>query len=105
MAEFKEVFVQRARTDLSLIVSFVARKANLDIAECVGMQLIDKALSIRTLQERGRIVPEIKSATIRDIVLKTYRIVYRIRGQMVEVVPFWHTARGTPEIDSDEFST
>jgi toxin ParE1/3/4 len=105
MGEFKVVFVPRARTDLASIVSFVARKANPDIAECLGMQLIDKALSLRTLPERGRIVPELKSATIREIFFKTYRIVYRIRGQMVEVVRFWHAARGTPEIDSDEFST
>jgi len=68
------------------------------------LNLIDKALSLSTFPERGRVVPEFKDATVREIFFKTYRIVYRIRAQTVEVIRFWHAARGTPEIDSDEFS-
>jgi len=40
---------------------------------------------------------------VREIIFKSYRIVYRIRAGCVEVIRFWHAARGTPEIDSDEF--
>ena len=64
---------------------------------------IDRALTLATLPERGRVVPELGEPDIREIIFKSYRIVYRVRPGRVEVIRFWHAARGTPEIDSDEF--
>jgi plasmid stabilization system protein ParE len=66
------------------------------------MQLVSKALTLSAFPERGRIVPEV-GLPFREIFHRSYRIVYRIRGECVEVVRFWHAARGTPQIDSDEF--
>ena len=74
-----------------------------EIAERFGNRLIDRALTLATLPERGRVVPEFGDPEIREIFFKTYRIVYRLRSGVVEVIRFWHAARGTPEIDSDEF--
>jgi len=39
---------------------------------------------------------------IREIIHKSYRIVYRVRQEkrMVEVSRFWHGARGTPDLPS-----
>ena len=64
---------------------------------------LSTALTLATLPERGRVVPELGQPGIREIIFKSYRIVYRVRAGLVEVIRFWHTARGTPEIDSDEF--
>ena len=104
MGEFKVVFVPRARDDLASIVAFVAQRASPEIAERLGMRLIEKSLTLRTFPERGRVVPELKDRAVREIFFKTYRIVYRIRADVIEVIRFWHAARGTPEIDSDEFT-
>ena len=104
MVSFKVVFVPRARDDLRSIVQFIARRNSSEIAERIGMDLITKALSLSTFPERGRIVPELKNPQVREIFYKTYRIVFRIQGQTVEVIRFWHAARGTPEIDSDQFT-
>jgi plasmid stabilization system protein ParE len=37
---------------------------------------------------------------VREIIFKSYRIVYRVRHEqkLVEVSRFWHCARGTPLI-------
>jgi len=59
---------------------------------------------LATYPERGRMVPEYRDPRVREIIFKTYRIVYRLRRDCVEVIRFWHAARGKPEIDSDEFS-
>lgn len=104
MDQFKVVFVPRSRDDLASIVAFVSQRATPDIAERLGMQLIEKALTLQTFPERGRVVPELGDHAVREILFKTYRIVYRVRQNVIEVIRFWHAARGTPEIDSDAFS-
>ena len=103
MGQFKVIFVPRANEDLKDIVRFVALQNSGEVAEKLGLQLIEKALSLTTFPERGRVVPELKDPAIREIFFKTYRIVFRVRDQSVEVLRFWHAARGTPEIDSDRF--
>jgi plasmid stabilization system protein ParE len=34
----------------------------------------------------GRIVPERKRPELREVLLRTYRIVYRVRGELVEIL-------------------
>lgn len=103
MDEFKVIFAGRSRRDLLTITTRVARLSGTERGERLGNQLIDKALTLRTFPDRGRIVPEFADPEIREIIFKSYRIVYRVREGHVEVIRFWHAARGTPEIDSDEF--
>lgn len=105
MDEFKVVFAERSRSDLRTITFRVARLSGATRGERLGNQLIDKALTLKTFPERGRVVPEFADPEIREIIFKSYRIVYRVRAGHVEVIRFWHAARGTPEIDSDEFSS
>lgn len=104
MDAYNVIFAPRAEADLRSITFHIARRAGAVIAERFGDQLINKALSLSTLLERGRVVPEHLDPQLREIIYKTYRIVYRIRHHQVQVVRFWHAARGKPEIDSDEFS-
>lgn|ERR1043166_1524209 len=105
MDEFKVIFAGRSRRDLLAITTRVARLSGSERGERLGNQLIDKALTLRTFPERGRVVPEFADPEIREIIFKSYRIVYRIRGGKVGIIRFWHAARGTPEIDSDEFGS
>lgn len=103
MDQFRATFAPRAERDLKSIAFFIARHSSSEIAERFGNRLIDRALTLATLPERGRIVPELADPEIREIILKSYRIVYRVRPSRVEVIRFWHAAQGTPEIDSDNW--
>jgi plasmid stabilization system protein ParE len=98
------IFAPQAGRDLEVIVRHVARDAGSEIAERFGNRLVDKALTRSSLPERGRVVPEL-GLPFREIIFRSYRIVYRLRPGMVEVVRFWHAARGVPQIDSDEFGS
>jgi len=100
--EFKVVFAPRAERDLESAVRYIAKHAGSEITHRFGMQLVDKALTLSRFPERGRVVPEI-GLPFREIFFRSYRIVFRTRSECVEVVRFWHAARGTPQIDSDEF--
>ena len=46
-------------------------------------------------------MPEFEDSFIREIVVRSYRVVYRLDDSrhLVEVIRFWHAARGTPEIN------
>ncbi len=96
------IFAPQAIRDLEVIVRFIGRHAGGETAERFGHRLIDKSLTLNSLAERGRIVPE-TGLPYREIIFKSYRIIYRLNGDRVEILRFWHAARGLPEIDSDAF--
>jgi len=50
--------------------------------------------------EIGRVVPEENDETIREIILRPYRIIYKVIGekQTIAIARIWHGARGEPEI-------
>lgn len=100
---YKVIFAPQAGRDLESLVRYIAHQASPEIAERFGLQLVDKALSLATFPERGRVVPEV-GPPFREIIYRSYRIVYRLGDGLVEVVRFWHAARGVPQIDSDNFN-
>ena len=89
----------RALGDLERIIAFVAHD-NVVAAERLGNQLLDAALSLTLFPDRGRMVPEFRRPQIREIVFRSYRIIYRVNSadQSLEIVRFWHAARGFPQI-------
>ena len=94
----KVILSPRAIQDLSEIVRYISLD-NPQAAERFGFTLIDAALSLGTLPERGRLVPEFTDGT-RELIYGRYRIIYRIRpdSKTVWVSRFWHAQRGIPEI-------
>jgi len=98
-----QVFISNdALSDLEWIVAYVAPH-NARAAERLGNQLLDAAWSLRTPPERGRTVPEIRRPEFREIIFRSYRIIYRLNqaDQSLEIVRFWHGARGFPHIPGE----
>lgn len=103
--EYKVVFGQRSRADLREVVEYIARASRSNaVAEAFGKALIERALSLKHFPERGRMVPELGRPEIREVIYRSYRVVFRVAGNYVQVVRFWHAARGTPELTIDDFS-
>ncbi len=48
---------------------------------------------VELFPESGRIVPELKRKEIREIILGNYRIIYRIKGELVEILTVYHSSR------------
>jgi plasmid stabilization system protein ParE len=94
----KVILSPRAIQDLSQIVRYISFH-NPHAAEQLGYALIDSALSLADLPERGRFVPEFGDRVTR-VVYRSYRIIYRadLERKTVWVSRFWHAARGEPEI-------
>jgi toxin ParE1/3/4 len=100
---WKVVIAPSARADLDSIVRFIARQ-NSDAAARVGYELIVRAEGLATFPEMGRVVPEFQRPELREIFCRSYRIIHRVRREQkcIEIVRFWHGARGFPQIPRDE---
>ena len=83
--DFKVILTPQAQDDLREIVSFIARN-NSSRARTFGNELIDQALSLASLPERGRVVPEIAESSVREMVHGSYRIIYEIHDKKLLVL-------------------
>ena len=99
--DFKVFLSDDALNDLERIVAYIAPH-NPFAAERMGNELLDAALSLKTFPERGRVGPEFRRPELREIIFRSYRIIYRMNhnDQSLEIVRFWHGARGFPHIPS-----
>lgn len=97
--DFKIVWTLRSRYDLRDIATFIA-KDNPQAAIKLGEQFFARVDTLEKFPKLGRIVPERGQPHIREIVVRPYRVVYRLRKpeKLVEVLRVWHGARGEPEI-------
>ena len=96
---YKLIWSPASRGDLHDIVAFIARNSR-DRAEAFGYRLIAEADKLQDFPELGRVVPEYSVPTIREIIVRSYRIVYRVNHarKLVEITRVWHAARGTPDL-------
>jgi plasmid stabilization system protein ParE len=74
--DFKVLLSGDALSDVERIVAYIAPH-NPVAAEQMGNLLLDVALSPRTFPERGRMVPEFRRPELREIIFRSYRILYR----------------------------
>jgi toxin ParE1/3/4 len=88
-----------ARSDIQAIVRYISID-DPDQAVRFGRFLIHHTKSLGEFPERGRVVPEFCDESIREIIVRKYRIVYRVNHEAasVEIIRFWHAGRDTPEI-------
>ncbi len=88
-----------ARRDLKEPVGYISTDSP-ERAIAFGQFLIDSTKRLVDFPEMGRQVPKFDDPMLREIVVRTYRIIYRVDhdDRRIEVSRFWHGARGTPEI-------
>ena len=93
------IIAPSARADLADIVRYIAQH-NSDAAARLGFELITRAESLTNFPEIGRTVPEFRQLDLREIICRSYRIIYRLKRQdnQIQIVRFWHGARGFPHI-------
>jgi len=87
-----------ARRDLRDIVRYISFDSP-DRAIAFGQFLVSNTKRLADFPQLGRVVPEFENSLIREIVVRSYRVVYRINeeNQRIGAVRFWHAARGNPE--------
>ena len=98
---WKIIIAPSAQADLEDIARYIAQH-NSDAAVRMGYELITRAESVAAFPEVGRVVPEFRQPNLREVICRSYRVIYRLRlaDHSLEIVRFWHGARGFPHIPS-----
>ena len=86
----------RAEADLIEIANFIAQD-NPAAAERYLIRLYERIEVLRAFPESGHRIR--KRRNIRALVERPIIIVYAVKDDRVEILRFWHGARGNPKIN------
>lgn len=97
--DYQVVLAPSARADLQSIVRYISVDLP-DTALSFGRFLVSHTKALGQFLKLGRIVPEFGDFSIREIMVRSYRVVYRLdhAQHLIEVIRFWQAARGLPAI-------
>ncbi len=94
MVEVK--WTDQARIELAEIGEFISRDSE-RYAKIVVSALIESTERLRRFPNSGRMVPEIGSRNIREVIWGNYRVIYRVFPTRVQVLTIHHAARSFDE--------
>ena len=80
--------------DLEAAAAYIARDSPFYASTFVH-NVKEAAQSLSDHAERGQVVPELADPSIRELLVRPYRLVYRIAGESVFVLSLIHGARRT----------
>ena len=95
----KVIWSDEAIADLGAIVSYIAVD-NRSAAAALGRTILDRSKMLADFPQAGRVVPEERNPSVREIIVEPYRIIYELNSTTgtVDVLRVWHAARGRPEV-------
>ena len=79
------VWTRRALRDIEAIGWYISSD-NADAAARVVGRLLDRAESLARFPRQGRVVPEFDEKSIRELLIGSYRLVYRVRPDSVRIL-------------------
>jgi len=86
------IWSPRAAADLEETCQYISRDSE-HYARLFAARVVALVEAIAERPMAGRIVPEYQQDNLRERIFQSYRIVYRIRPQVVEIVAIVHGAR------------
>lgn len=86
------IWTEPAWEDLATAADYIARDSETYAATFV-QEVKDAAASLIQFAERGHVVPEFGEEAIRELLVRPYRLVYRIVDDQVLVLALVHGAR------------
>ena len=89
---WKVTWTESAWIDLKEVGDYIDKDSP-HYAGAFVREVRDAARSLAYLAERGRTVPEFNDPSIRELFVRSYRLIYQVTGQTVYVVGFIHGAR------------
>jgi addiction module RelE/StbE family toxin len=93
----KLLWSPQALRDLESIRDYIAADSP-QYAALVVERIVVGVERLRDFPESGRIVPERNDREIREVIVRPYRIVYRLRPGVVEIATVFRASRISPEL-------
>jgi toxin ParE1/3/4 len=85
-------WTDHARSQLRHIHDYIAQDSPI-YAKRVADALVRKTLGLDQVPRIGRMVPELNEETVREIPLYSYRILYEIKPEHIDVLAVIHKRR------------
>jgi toxin ParE1/3/4 len=97
---YQIIWTQTAVEDLKEIVQYIAFD-DPDAAAKLAERIIRCIENAGKLPFSNRIVPEKSDESVRESILKPYRLIYHIDSDrsVIHILRIWHAARGIPQIN------
>jgi len=86
------VWTEPALEDLEAAAAYIARDSPRYAAATVR-EARNAARSLKTFANRGRVVPELGEQAVREIFVRSFRLIYEIGNQTIFILGFIHGAR------------
>lgn len=86
------VWTVGARVALGEAIAYVAGEAP-GRARALLERVLHSAASLADLSERGRIVPESDDPAVRELLVRPYRLLYRVNPGEVQIIALLHERR------------
>jgi addiction module RelE/StbE family toxin len=90
-----------ARNDLKQIYDYIAKDSKY-YATNVVEKIITKAENINEFPEIGRVVPEIGDDNVRELVIYSYRLIYEVVPDNVQILAIIHGKRNFSSLDRND---
>ena len=97
----KVVWTDNAIQDLAIIKEYIAEDS-LARSEKWVTELLDAGEGLSTFANRGRVVPEFNQDKLRELLIDSYRLVYRLSPKLVEIVTVFEGHRQLRKDDVKE---
>lgn len=85
-------WTERAARDLQSIYDYVAED-NQAAAERLFLSLVSATDRLREFPESGRVIPRYEKLGVREIIVRPYRVAYRVVGDEIRIEKVHHGAR------------
>jgi addiction module RelE/StbE family toxin len=92
----KLLWSPQALRDLEGIRDYIAIDST-RYAALVIERIVSGVERLSTFPESGRMVPERNDPSIREVIVKPYRVVYRLKPGLVEIATVFRASRMFPE--------
>ena len=86
------IWSPRAADDLEDVYNYIAKDSKY-FAALIVRKIFKIVESIPQFTRSGRIVPEYQNEKLRERLYKNYRIIYRIKEEVIEIVAIFHGAQ------------
>lgn len=93
------IWSPRAAADLEAIRGYIAYDSEL-YASLTVSRLVAAAGGLVQFPELGRVVPEFDRPDLRELIVRPYRLVYRLQGESIEIATVFHAARMFPGLQA-----
>jgi toxin ParE1/3/4 len=88
-------WTEQAVADLGDIHGYIARTSP-RYAAAVAARLVGAVEDVRPFPQSGRVVPELGDPAVREVIHGAYRVIYELRGGVIEVLTVFRASRQFP---------